>query len=216
MLVERTVDGLHDCLFELISGDIRGGAYQSVVDIGCGTGAWLKRLQSLGLSRLVGLDYETPVPVEGLELLKFDINYSDGSDLGQFDLVTCIEVIEHIENIGNLLDLLSELLSKDGLAVISTPNIEGLRARVRALVSGRIPGFDHKSDPTHLCPIVMESLRKMLKKRELDITAVYQYPVKPMGSKMYSRPVKWLSLILGQVLPNELYGDNAIYFIRRL
>jgi 2-polyprenyl-3-methyl-5-hydroxy-6-metoxy-1,4-benzoquinol methylase len=213
-LAERTVDGLHNCLFELLGNVMPGSACASAVDIGCGTGAWLERLKPLGFTRLVGLDHEAATPVDGLDLLEFDINCSEGSSLGKFDIVTCIEVIEHIENIGKLLDLISELLHEDGVAVISTPNIESLRARIRALVSGRIPGFDHKSDPTHLCPIIMESLQKMLQRRHLEIAKVFQYPAKKKQTKMFSRPVNWLSIVLDQVLPNELYGDNTIYLIR--
>lgn len=213
-MIERTVGGLHAHLYSLLEKVIRQGQSASILDIGCGTGAWLDRVRTMGFGRLVGVDYVQPDTVPGLDLRCFDINSDSPSVLGQFDVVSCIEVIEHIENIGNLLDLVKGTLNKDGLAIITTPNIESLRARLRALVSGKIPSFDDKSDPTHLCPILHDSLQKMLDRRDLSIMQVHQYPAAKSESLMFGRPVSWLAKVLSMFLPDSLYGDNTIYFIR--
>lgn len=213
-MIERTVGGLHAHLYSLL-GYVVGQRQQiSVLDIGCGTGAWLNRIKALGADRMVGIDYVQPDFVPGLDLRRFDINHDLPETLGQFDLVSCIEVIEHIENIGNLLDLVKSTLSKEGLAIITTPNIESLRARIRALVTGKIPSFDNKSDPTHLCPVLHDSLQKMLDRRGLAITQVHQYPAEKSRSLMFGRSVNWLTKVLRTFLPDDLYGDNTIYFIR--
>lgn len=213
-MIERTVGGLHAHLYSLLEYVTDQRQQISVLDIGCGTGAWLNRIKALGTGRMVGIDYVQPDSVLGLDLRRFDINHDLPEILGQFDLVSCIEVIEHIENIGNLLDLVKSTLSKEGLAIITTPNIESLRARIRALVTGKVPSFDDKSDPTHLCPVLHDSLQKMLDRRGLAITQVHQYPAEKSRSLMFCRSVNWLTKVLRTFFPDDLYGDNTIYFIR--
>lgn len=219
MLTERTIPGLHAYLYELIRQDISGKHYSSVLDIGCGTGAWLERLKALGFSQLAGIDYEQPAPVQGLNLHRCDVNQGGGDELGKFDLVSCIEVIEHIENTGNLLDLVKRTLKPGGVALITTPNIESLRARMRALVTGKIPSFDSKSDPTHLCPILHETLQRMLFRRGLCIDAVYQYPNAKYQTLLFTRyvwAIKLVSGLLRAFFPDEFYGDVVIYRIRHV
>lgn len=214
-MIERAVGGLHEHLYGLLEAraDFQRG---SILDVGCGTGAWLCRVRALGFERLVGIDYVQPDQVENLDLRQLDIDKAPGCDLGQHDVVTCIEVIEHIENIGRLLDLISAGLRQEGVAIITTPNIESLRARVRGLATGRIPFFDEKSDPTHLCPILRDSLQKMLRRRGLFIKEIYQYPPARRHSLMFGKWVTSLANLLRALLLDELYGDNTIYFIRRI
>ncbi len=215
MLTERTVSGLHAHLFELLCSHVEMSPRMRVLDIGCGTGAWLKRLSALGITSLVGLDYVQPQPVIGLDLRHFDINADDPATLGKHDVVTCIEVIEHIENIGKLLDLVEQSMGVNGIAVITTPNVESLRARVRALFTGKLPSFDNKGDPTHLFPVLYESLQKMLARRGLKVMSVHQYPEDVFESRMYGKAVNRASHVMRLVLPDAMYGDNVIYYIKR-
>jgi 2-polyprenyl-3-methyl-5-hydroxy-6-metoxy-1,4-benzoquinol methylase len=212
LLIEKTVDGLHAHLISILNDHgVSSGA--SILDVGCGTGAWLNRLKSIGWTQLNGIDYVMPEPVVGLTLNRFDINEDDCVKLEKFQVVTCIEVIEHIENIGRLLDLIKATLNPDGIALVTTPNIESLRARTRALVNGKTPSFDEKSDPTHLMPILRDTLVKMLARRQMRIMEIHQYPVNRNHSLQYRTSVRLLSKILGFVLSDELYGDNSIYLI---
>jgi SAM-dependent methyltransferase len=214
MLIERTVTGLH----EYLSNSIKEIAYlrNSILDIGCGSGAWLARARDSGFERLVGVDYIQPDHVDGLELLKLDVNTDISDNLGVFDVVTCIEVIEHIENIGNLLNFIRCSLAPDGIAIITSPNPESLRARVRFLVTGKLPSFDEKGDPTHLCPILEASLQKMLQRRSLSIVSILQYPSDSSQTLIFGNTVKCLSSLLRMCLPDKNHGDISIYVIKHL
>ena len=48
----------------------------------------------------------------------------------QFDIITCLDVIEHVENPKAFLSLASALLAADGVMVISTPNYSGVIAKL--------------------------------------------------------------------------------------
>ena len=90
----------------------------SVVDIGCGTGAWLHKAQALGVFDVLGLDGEY-VQKEMLlipqdRFMATDLT-SDFKINKHFDLAICLEVAEHIsskysENLIKNLTKLSDLI----------------------------------------------------------------------------------------------------------
>jgi hypothetical protein len=74
---------------------------QSVIDIGCGLGAWLKVFQENGVKNIRGLDGNY---IDQSRLL-IDANYFNSVDLAQpikinveerYDLAICLEVAEHL------------------------------------------------------------------------------------------------------------------------
>ena len=71
----------------------------SVVDVGCGVGAWLQRFAEEGVSEILGLDGPwvdrglLEVPAECF--VAMDLSRPDGLP-HRFDLATCLEVAEHI------------------------------------------------------------------------------------------------------------------------
>jgi len=71
----------------------------SVLDIGCGQGAWLSVWKELGVRKVIGVDGNY-VDREKLMIAKdsfVPLNLSDRFDLGQrFDLVQSLEVAEHL------------------------------------------------------------------------------------------------------------------------
>jgi 2-polyprenyl-3-methyl-5-hydroxy-6-metoxy-1,4-benzoquinol methylase len=54
-LTERTISGLHGALAQSLP---QIGYDRPVLDIGCGTGAWLERLSNLGFTNLQGVDLD--------------------------------------------------------------------------------------------------------------------------------------------------------------
>jgi len=72
---------------------------RSVIDVGCGTGAWLAAAETLGSTQLKGLDGKW-VPKEALmskhiEFEVVDLAHPLEID-GQYDLCICVEVAEHV------------------------------------------------------------------------------------------------------------------------
>jgi SAM-dependent methyltransferase len=77
----------------------------SVLDVGCGRGAWLYEFKSLGVEKIVGLDGDYLNP----STLLFPAECFRAIDLGgkfeipaeRFDLAVCLEVAEHLPKRGS-------------------------------------------------------------------------------------------------------------------
>lgn len=115
-LAERTTGGLHQLVSDRISTLLlRKDA--KILDIGCGTGALLVRLQKLGFQHLIGIDIAPPTTIPGIQFLRSDLdNCNTQLGDGSIDLALAVEVLEHVENIGGLLQELSRLLGPLWLA----------------------------------------------------------------------------------------------------
>ncbi len=107
---------------------VRPLAGKSALDVGCGAGLLCEPLARLGAD-VTGVDaaaenvMAAAAHAEGAGL---DIRYMAGEvgalDLGKFDLVTCMEVIEHVADKPVFLSALAAQLAPGGLMVLSTPN----------------------------------------------------------------------------------------------
>src|SRR3546814_10770213 len=66
----------------------------------------------------------------------------------RFDLVTCLEVIEHVADVAAFVRGLADVLADDGLLIVSTPN-RTARSRLALITigegTGQIPRGDRKS-----------------------------------------------------------------------
>lgn len=99
-----------------------------VLDAGCGLGYGSRMLRRAGASEVVGVDIAAGVieaAARGDEPgLRFEVGDLNGLDFedGHFDLVVCLEVIEHVHDQRRLIAELSRLLSPEGILVVSSPN----------------------------------------------------------------------------------------------
>ncbi len=103
-------------------------AGKSALDVGCGAGLLAEPLARLG-AEVTGVD-AAPENVAAAALhaegAGLDIRYMAGElgalDIGRFDLVTAMEVIEHVADKRAFLHQLADRLAPGGLMVLSTPN----------------------------------------------------------------------------------------------
>ena len=103
-------------------------AGKSAVDAGCGAGLLCEPLSRLGAD-VTGVDAapeNAAAAAAHAEAAGLDIRYMAGEigalDLGTFDLVTCMEVIEHVADKPAFIAALASKLADDGLLILSTPN----------------------------------------------------------------------------------------------
>jgi 2-polyprenyl-3-methyl-5-hydroxy-6-metoxy-1,4-benzoquinol methylase len=122
----------------------------TVVDVGCGEGAFSLRMVDSGYS-VVGLDMipadEHPARDE-FEYVEVDLLDESvrraflDRHRHRFDAVVLLEVIEHVHDPWQVLTFCRELLRPGGTLVLSTPNITSFFSRFRFLTSGRFHQFE--------------------------------------------------------------------------
>jgi 2-polyprenyl-6-hydroxyphenyl methylase/3-demethylubiquinone-9 3-methyltransferase len=127
-------------------------AGKSALDVGCGAGLLCEPLARLG-AQVTGVDAApenvsaAAVHAEGTGL---DIRYMAGEigdlDIGRFDLVTAMEVIEHVADKRAFVAALAARLAPDGLMVLSTPN---RTPQSRLLMIGAAEGLGMIPKGTH-------------------------------------------------------------------
>lgn len=103
----------------------------SALDVGCGGGLVAEPLARMGAA-VSGIDAGEQVIAVAREhagAQGLDIAYRAGDVLdlakempGHFDLITCLEVVEHVAERGPFLAALHDLLKPGGLLIFSTPN----------------------------------------------------------------------------------------------
>ena len=103
-------------------------AGKSAVDVGCGAGLLCEPLSRLG-GDVTGVDAapeNVAAAAAHAEAAGLDIRYMAGElaalDLGSFDLVTCMEVIEHVADKPAFIAALAAKLADESLLILSTPN----------------------------------------------------------------------------------------------
>jgi 2-polyprenyl-6-hydroxyphenyl methylase / 3-demethylubiquinone-9 3-methyltransferase len=101
------------------------------LDIGCGGGLVAEPLARMGAT-VTGIDAGADVIAAARahalgQRLSITYMADDLAELaarapGGFDLVTCLEVVEHVSDLTSFMDSIARLLKPEGLLVFSTPN----------------------------------------------------------------------------------------------
>lgn len=209
-LTERTVPGLHDAAIACVRDRLAPSL--KAVDLGTGSGAFAARLESLGCD-VIACDADPGPYAARSPFRRIDLNRHDfASDLGQatYDLVTAIEVIEHLEAPVRFLSQVRTLLRPTGYALVTTPNVDSLPARVKFLVKGTVRMFDARGDPTHISPIFWDLLlRQYLPRGGLRVVA---HVLHPPDRFLAGRPAyrKGLAALAPLLRVTKLAGDNHI------
>jgi 2-polyprenyl-6-hydroxyphenyl methylase/3-demethylubiquinone-9 3-methyltransferase len=126
-------------------------AGKKALDVGCGAGLLAEPLARLG-AVVSGVDASpelVAVAKEHARRAGLEIDYRAGElqELeGQFDLITCMEVIEHVADPQAFVGALAERLASGGLLILSTPNATAWARLLMITIgetTGRIPKGTH-------------------------------------------------------------------------
>jgi 2-polyprenyl-3-methyl-5-hydroxy-6-metoxy-1,4-benzoquinol methylase len=112
-----------------------------VLEIGCGTGETLKYLKSNNRCNWIGgVDiYKLRNEIDFLDYFQHgsvdneDININEKS----IDVILCLDVLEHLVDPWSVIKKISKLLKKDGIIIISLPNIQHYSISIPLLFAGK-------------------------------------------------------------------------------
>ncbi len=124
---------------------------KTALDVGCGAGLLAEPLTRLGAS-VTGLDAAPELIVAARDhaaAMGLAIEYRAGelaALTGEYDLVTCMEVIEHVADPAAFVRDLAARLARGGLLIMSTPNATGWSKLLTITLAeglGRVPRGTH-------------------------------------------------------------------------
>lgn len=164
--IKRAVDSL-DChaspgVIETIltefDENLKRNGGNKLLNLGGGTG------QVADIYREIGLDvYNLDIAVdsEDLKNKKFDLNCNEELpyEKESFDFVVCSEIIEHLENPWKLFRDVKSVLKKDGIFILSTPNVLSVYSRLIFLLTGYFKWFTPECFAFHINPLPIWEVR---------------------------------------------------------
>jgi ubiquinone/menaquinone biosynthesis C-methylase UbiE len=106
----------------------------SILDVGCGPGYFLREARRIyPRAKLSGLDYE-PVLLDWVGVQEATLCQGSAEELPfedrSFDLVACLQVLEHLSNPDKAIQEIHRVLKPGGFACIATPNLDCWSKRV--------------------------------------------------------------------------------------
>jgi len=134
-----------------------------VLDIGCGNGQFLELLKSFGDVEIFGTEMQgsSAQRASKIEGLNLKIGELSGGDYEKeyFDVVTMFHVFEHLKNPNQYLDIIDDILIKNGHLVVSFPNIDSWQSR---FFKGK---WLHLDPPRHLFFFSPKVFKELMTKR---------------------------------------------------
>jgi len=117
---------------EFLNAQLQDLEFESLLDVGCGDGRLIREISAVYPGKRVsGIDFsERAIAIASSMNPHLDYRYGDitdkdiQSDLGMFDVLTLVEVLEHIplDVVPEFVEGLHSILSKDGALLITVPH----------------------------------------------------------------------------------------------
>ncbi len=138
----RCAPGTHEAALKLLRAS--HVSPRPVLDLASGSGALLARLVDAGFSDVTAVELDRgKFGLPGIKPLAIDLNTDFAGQIDrQFPLVTAIEIVEHLDSPRHFLLQIREMLTDDGMLLISTPNVAEWVGRLKFLLTGTLRNFD--------------------------------------------------------------------------
>ena len=175
--------GIYDsCINEYVYDEVPEGLH--CLDVGCWTGNLGKKLIKSKKCSVEGIDFMPAVLAKARQngygktfCMNLNSNPNEISKIkNKYDCIICADVLEHLINPELVLSLLKKKLAKQGVLIISVPNIAFLKQRMEIL-GGK---FDYNPnggimDETHIRFFTAKSLQALCGRCGFEIKSFYGY-----------------------------------------
>lgn len=134
---------------------LNGGAGR-VLDVGCGTGAFLETCKASGWN-IAGIEPDPTARAATMKRLQIDVPPSLDrlSRAELFDVITLWHVLEHVHNLDQTVRQLKKLLSEEGALLIAVPNSDSYDA---TYFKENWAAYDIPRHLYHFTPSTIESI----------------------------------------------------------
>ena len=198
-----------------------------ILVLGSGKGAFDRRLIDSGFSNIVSIDINAKdyLLKKKTRFIRYDLN-QNFSNIGKFDVIFAIEIIEHIHNTYKFLEDCASNLAGGGYLFITTLNIHEKTSRLNMLIFGISPSFSQKAlyESGHINPIIdwvfryfcdnldLKIIKRTYNRTFFDILPIYSYK-----STLYYIFLFLLTLFIGSIYKNKKLADGviSIYIIQK-
>ena len=137
----------------------------SILDYGCGTGAFLQECQKHGM-KIAGVEPSDIARRKAQEETGATIAPDLNSVSAEFDVITLWHVLEHVANLNQTLTALKKQLHKNGTMFIAVPNLLSTDAKIYKEFWA---GYDV---PRHLWHFSKASMKKLLTNHGLKLIGI--------------------------------------------
>lgn len=145
-----------------------------ILDIATGNGALSARLKDNFIEAQIDInDYENESIYKDFnKKYSIDLNSDFNNKFKKYNVILAVEIIEHLENPWHFIKNIYDILEKDGLLVISTPNTDSFLDRLHFFIYGHAfyfgePGYDNSGG--HITQIPDWLFKKIAMKYKLNI-----------------------------------------------
>ncbi|HVP19172.1 MAG TPA: class I SAM-dependent methyltransferase [Spirochaetia bacterium] len=196
--------GLSDVDFEARTGDLPNP--RTFLDIGCATGMLLASMRDKGWV-VKGVDVCRESAEYGRRHRGVDIFPGTLEEAGfpdeSFSVIHFSHLIEHVPDPRGFLVEVRRILKKDGLAVITTPNVDGFQARLFG------SGW-RSAIADHLVLFSRRTLGRLLRDSGFEILTTVTWGGLAMGTapRLVKRPIDRLAKKLG-------FGDVVLFLTEK-